>query len=185
MSLGISNFSHSRHQLPPPSPLPPTRRRVPQPNLPLPQSHSSIMPPIPDHSIRVTADRGGTFCDVLASWPSDEPGSVGGRKEIVVKLRGFPLARATFFTRTDPSSSVWTVSQDPSNYKDAPVEGVRRVLEIATGDKYPRGEKLKTDKLGAQLSLFCSSCAPPDIALAILTIRVRPTIYDSRYKRSS
>lgn len=61
---------------------------------------------------------------------------------------------------------VWIVSQDPSNYKDAPVEGVRRVLEIATGDKYPRGEKLKTDKLGAQLSLFCSSCAPPDIALA-------------------
>lgn len=47
-------------------------------------------------------DRGGTFCDVWASVPN-EP-------DIVLKL----------------------LSEDPANYKDAPTEGVRRVLELVT-----------------------------------------------------
>lgn len=41
---------------------------------------------VPDRSIRICADRGGTFCDVHASFP--DPENAGGeRREIVVKLR--------------------------------------------------------------------------------------------------
>ncbi|OCH85181.1 5-oxoprolinase [Obba rivulosa] len=78
---------------------------------------------IPDRSIRICADRGGTFCDVHASYP--DPANPKQRKDIVVKL----------------------LSQDPGNYKDAPTEGIRRVLEIATGEQIPRGEILNTDKI--------------------------------------
>ena len=41
---------------------------------------------VPDRSIRICADRGGTFCDVHASFPDPEL-ATGERKEIVVKLR--------------------------------------------------------------------------------------------------
>ncbi|RPD56857.1 5-oxoprolinase [Lentinus tigrinus ALCF2SS1-7] len=78
---------------------------------------------IPDRSIRICADRGGTFCDVHASFP--DPENPQERKEIVVKL----------------------LSQDPGNYSDAPTEGIRRVLEIVTGEKIPRGSILSTDKI--------------------------------------
>lgn len=43
------------------------------------------------------------------------------------------------------------MSQDPGNYSDAPTEGIRRVLEIVTGTKIPRGKVLNTDKLGVFL----------------------------------
>ncbi|KZT03038.1 5-oxoprolinase [Laetiporus sulphureus 93-53] len=79
--------------------------------------------PVPDRSIRICADRGGTFCDVHASYP--DPENHKERKEVVVKL----------------------LSQDPGNYRDAPTEGIRRILEIATGTKIPRGQTLTTDKI--------------------------------------
>lgn len=41
----------------------------------------------------------------------------------------------------------FAVSQDPANYADAPAEGVRRILEIATGEKYPRNQKINPSKL--------------------------------------
>jgi len=78
---------------------------------------------IPDKSIRICADRGGTFCDVHASYPDAKNPS--RRKDIVVKL----------------------LSQDPANYADAPTEGIRRVLEMVTGKKIPRGDVLNTDKI--------------------------------------
>ncbi|KAF7791591.1 hypothetical protein EIP86_002608 [Pleurotus ostreatoroseus] len=81
------------------------------------------MPEVPDRSIRICADRGGTFCDVFASYP--DPERPGENKEIVVKL----------------------LSQDEANYKDAPTEGIRRVLEIATGNMFERGSVLETDKI--------------------------------------
>ncbi|KAJ5088919.1 Hydantoinaseoxoprolinase N-terminal [Penicillium angulare] len=66
-------------------------------------------------SIKIAIDRGGTFTDCL--------GIVDGRKEeIVVKL----------------------LSQDPANYADAPIEGIRRILEQATGKTFPRDQKLST-----------------------------------------
>ncbi|KAF8664849.1 hypothetical protein AX16_000690 [Volvariella volvacea WC 439] len=78
---------------------------------------------VPDRSIRICADRGGTFCDVHASYP--DPTDPKERKELVVKL----------------------LSQDPNNYQDAPTEGIRRVLEIVTGESIPRGSTLNTDKI--------------------------------------
>ncbi|KAI0338094.1 5-oxoprolinase [Trametopsis cervina] len=81
------------------------------------------MSSVPDRSIRICADRGGTFCDVHASYP--DPDDVTRRKEIVVKL----------------------LSQDNSNYDDAPTEGIRRVLEIVENREIPRGSILQTDKI--------------------------------------
>ncbi|KAF5739275.1 putative 5-oxoprolinase [Tripterygium wilfordii] len=68
--------------------------------------------------LRFCIDRGGTFTDVYA----EIPGHSGGR---VLKL----------------------LSVDPSNYDDAPVEGIRRILEEYTGQKIPRTSKVPTDKI--------------------------------------
>ncbi|EGR45393.1 5-oxo-L-prolinase [Trichoderma reesei QM6a] len=62
--------------------------------------------------IRVSIDRGGTFTDVHASIP--------GRDDIILKL----------------------LSVDPANYQDAPTEGIRRILELVTGEHLPRGQPL-------------------------------------------
>jgi hypothetical protein len=40
------------------------------------------------------------------------------------------------------------LSVDPANYPDAPVEAIRRVLEIATGRSYPRGQKISLRGVG-------------------------------------
>ncbi|MCJ1303994.1 hypothetical protein MMC08_006805, partial [Hypocenomyce scalaris] len=65
--------------------------------------------------IKIAIDRGGTFTDCL--------GMVEGRNNaIIVKL----------------------LSQDPANYADAPIEGIRRILEQATGKSFPRNQKLNT-----------------------------------------
>ncbi|BGO95041.1 hypothetical protein NBRC10512_006494 [Rhodotorula toruloides] len=84
----------------------------------------SILPAytLPDHSIQVAIDRGGTFGGTYrtSSWPLED----GERKEIIFKL----------------------LSVDPSHYADAPTEACRRVLELATGTKIPRGVKLETAK---------------------------------------
>ncbi|KUJ15080.1 uncharacterized protein LY89DRAFT_671471 [Mollisia scopiformis] len=63
-------------------------------------------------SIKIAIDRGGTFTDVWASVP--------GQPDIVLKL----------------------LSVDPSNYADAPSEGIRRVLEQVTGTSIPRNAPL-------------------------------------------
>ncbi|PVD21468.1 hypothetical protein C0Q70_19641 [Pomacea canaliculata] len=63
-------------------------------------------------------DRGGTFTDVWAKCPSG--------KVRVLKL----------------------LSDDPSNYSDAPLEGIRRILQEETGVPYPPGEHLSTQNLG-------------------------------------
>lgn len=64
--------------------------------------------------IQISIDRGGTFTDVHASIP--------GREDIILKV----------------------LSVDPANYNDAPTEGVRRILELATGKPHPRGQPLDT-----------------------------------------
>ena len=48
---------------------------------------------VPDRSIRICADRGGTFCDVHASFP--DPENPQERKDIVVKLREYYTLRGT------------------------------------------------------------------------------------------
>jgi hypothetical protein len=37
----------------------------------------------------------------------------------------------------------------PCSYKDAPTEGIRRILEITTGDSLPRDELIDTSKIGS------------------------------------
>ncbi|KAL3459102.1 5-oxoprolinase [Aspergillus heterothallicus] len=64
--------------------------------------------------IRIAIDRGGTFTDVHAYIPNSS------QKELVFKL----------------------LSVDPRNYKDAPTEGIRRVLETFRGTHIPRDELL-------------------------------------------
>lgn len=71
----------------------------------------------PDAKIRIAIDRGGTFTDCL--------GIIPGKPDILVKL----------------------LSNDPTNYADAPTEGIRRILEIATGETIPRGEKIETSRI--------------------------------------
>ena len=57
---------------------------------------------VPDRSIRICADRGGTFCDVHASFP--DPENAGAeRREIVVKLR-------ESFVSSPPSSPPLSIS---------------------------------------------------------------------------
>jgi 5-oxoprolinase (ATP-hydrolysing) len=73
-------------------------------------------------SIRVCIDRGGTFTDCIGFVPTKEAGKF---KSIVVKL----------------------LSVDPANYPDAPREGIRRILEEATGIKHPRDKPLDTSRL--------------------------------------
>jgi hypothetical protein len=47
----------------------------------------------------------------------------------------------------------YLVSQDPANYRDAPTEGIRRILETVTGEKIERGTILPTNKIGEALIL--------------------------------
>ncbi|KAG2488023.1 hypothetical protein HYH03_013330 [Edaphochlamys debaryana] len=68
-------------------------------------------------------DRGGTFTDVFAEVPDGK----GGTKFRVLKL----------------------LSVDPSNYPDAPREGIRRVLEEVTGVPHPRSQPLDTSRIAS------------------------------------
>ncbi|KAL4873108.1 Hydantoinaseoxoprolinase [Aspergillus spectabilis] len=67
--------------------------------------------------VRIAIDRGGTFTDVWASLP--------GRPDVVLKL----------------------LSVDPTNYADAPTEGIRRVLSLYRGQEIPRGVPLPKEDL--------------------------------------
>ncbi len=68
-------------------------------------------------SFQFAIDRGGTFTDVFAKCPD---GSIK-----VMKL----------------------LSVDPKNYKDAPTEGIRRILEAETGQKMPADQKIDTSRI--------------------------------------
>ena len=70
--------------------------------------------------IRIAIDRGGTFTDCVGN-----PGSGRMEDDIIIKL----------------------LSEDPSNYDDAPLEGIRRLLSTFTGREVPRGEALDTSKI--------------------------------------
>lgn len=41
------------------------------------------------------------------------------------------------------------LSEDPANYKDAPREGIRRVLEEVTGQPHPRDKPLDTSRIAS------------------------------------
>ncbi len=134
------------------------------------------MPPVPDRSIRICADRGGTFCDVHASYP--DPDKSGERKEIVVKLcesNLIAILRATY-------RSWYTVSQDKANYDDAPTEGIRRVLEIVEGRPIPRGTTLQTDKIGmSESNNIVRVIISSDQTIQCVYSRLHSPLYYCRY----
>jgi 5-oxoprolinase (ATP-hydrolysing) len=39
------------------------------------------------------------------------------------------------------------LSVDPTNYKDAPTEGIRRILQEVTGKDIPRQQKIPTEQI--------------------------------------
>ncbi|OCK80115.1 hypothetical protein K432DRAFT_404971 [Lepidopterella palustris CBS 459.81] len=73
-----------------------------------------------ERGIRIAIDRGGTFTDCVGN-----PGTGKMEDDVVIKL----------------------LSVDPSNYDDAPLEGIRRLLSKFTGKEIPRGEPLDTSKI--------------------------------------
>ena len=74
-----------------------------------------------DGKFHFAVDRGGTFTDLHCTLPDGN--------EIVSKL----------------------LSVDPSNYDDAPTEGIRRILDEydPTGREYPRGQVVDTTLIGS------------------------------------
>ncbi|KAH8682020.1 Hydantoinase B/oxoprolinase-domain-containing protein [Xylariales sp. PMI_506] len=72
--------------------------------------------------IKISIDRGGTFCDVIAQ--------INGREPIIFKL----------------------LSEDPANYRDAPTEAIRRVLEIVEGRSIPVHEPLDGSRIGTTVA---------------------------------
>ncbi|KAJ0120466.1 hypothetical protein J7T55_015194 [Diaporthe amygdali] len=71
------------------------------------------MPSIGEEGIRIAIDRGGTFCDFWARIP-------GRQNDLIFKL----------------------LSVCPDKYADAPTEGIRQILEKATGKSIAKGELL-------------------------------------------
>ncbi|KAI5807475.1 Hydantoinase B/oxoprolinase-domain-containing protein [Peziza echinospora] len=70
--------------------------------------------------IRIAIDRGGTFTDCVGN-----PGTGKLEDDVIIKL----------------------LSVDPQNYDDAPLEGIRRLLERFTGESIPRGQAIDTSKI--------------------------------------
>lgn len=84
--------------------------------------------------IRIAVDRGGTFTDCIGN-------SGSGRQEddVVIKL----------------------LSVDPENYPDAPLEGIRRLLEVLEKRQIPRGAPLDISgvssiRMGTTLATNCA-----------------------------
>ena len=74
-------------------------------------------------------DRGGTFCDVYCSRD--------GHEDIILKVRSL----YAFLLRLQ------LLSVDPANYRDAPTEGIRRCLELCTGQKIPKTDKISLENV--------------------------------------
>lgn len=84
--------------------------------------------------IRIAIDRGGTFTDCIGN-----PGTGRLEDDVVIKL----------------------LSVDPKNYPDAPLEGVRRLLEILQSKTIPRGTPLDISgvssiRMGTTLATNCA-----------------------------
>lgn len=79
-----------------------------------------LPPPAIKAGIEIAIDRGGTFTDCIAT-------GIPGREDIVVKL----------------------LSVDPGNYDDAPTEGIRRILELVSGEKLSRGVPIDTSQIAS------------------------------------
>ena len=89
-----------------------------------------------DDKFHFSIDRGGTFTDIYCTLPSDnllssKKDNDGKNRNIAIKL----------------------LSVDPSNYPDAPTEGIRRILEKydkeTSSSLYARNNPLPTHRIGS------------------------------------
>ncbi|KAF5013268.1 hypothetical protein FDECE_697 [Fusarium decemcellulare] len=119
---------------------------------------------IPSSPVRVAIDRGGTFTDVIVLYAD-------GRE------RAFKL-----------------LSRDPSNYRDAPIEALRRILEEVDGQSIPKGVPLDLTSIAKDLLKIGNQSRPDMFALnvqrpellytKVVEVPERVTLYDSTaYKR--
>ena len=121
---------------------------------------------------RFAIDRGGTFTDVYCEVLDDD----GTVRQRVVKL----------------------LSEDPMNYKDAPTEGIRRILESETGIAHLRDKKIDTSlieylRMGTTVATNallerkgdrCALLTTKGFAdLQIIGNQSRPKIFDLQIKR--
>jgi 5-oxoprolinase (ATP-hydrolysing) len=79
-------------------------------------------------SFRFSIDRGGTFTDVYTEIKTLP--ETGDDLEHIVETKVLKL-----------------LSVDPSNYPDAPREGIRRIIEQETGIPHPRDVPLDTSRI--------------------------------------
>lgn len=70
---------------------------------------------------RFSIDRGGTFTDIYCEVQFDD----GRVEEVEAKL----------------------LSEDPAHYSDAPLEGIRRIMEQKMGCKIPTTKDIDTSKI--------------------------------------
>jgi len=79
-------------------------------------------------SFRFSIDRGGTFTDVYA------------------EIRTFP-DKGDDLDPIVETKVLKLLSVDPSNYPDAPREGIRRIIEQESGIPHPRDVPLDTSRI--------------------------------------
>ncbi|AET40439.1 5-oxoprolinase Ecym_6035 [Eremothecium cymbalariae DBVPG len=122
--------------------------------------------------IRIAIDRGGTFTDCIGTR-----GSGKAEDDTIIKL----------------------LSVDPKNYPDAPLEGIRRLLEIFRKKKIPRGHQLdisdvESIRMGTTLATNCvlerngEKCALVTTRgfkdALLIRDQTRPKIFDLAIRRS-
>ncbi|SCU86070.1 LAMI_0D00276g1_1 [Lachancea mirantina] len=121
--------------------------------------------------IRIAIDRGGTFTDCIGN-----PGSGNPDEDVVIKL----------------------LSVDSKNYPDAPLEGIRRLLEIFQKKSIPRGVPLDLSgveslRMGTTLATNCALERNGERCVFVTTKgfkdclligdQTRPKIFDLAIKR--
>lgn len=124
-------------------------------------------------AIRIAVDRGGTFTDCIAN-----PGTNKQEDDVVIKL----------------------LSVDPKNYPDAPLEGIRRLLETIQDKQIPRGTPLdvsgvKSIRMGTTLATNCALERNGERCAFVTTKgfkdalligdQTRPDIFDLNIKKNS
>ncbi|QLL32484.1 hypothetical protein HG536_0C06540 [Torulaspora globosa] len=123
------------------------------------------------NKIRIAVDRGGTFTDCIGNR-----GSGKQEDDVIIKL----------------------LSVDPKNYPDAPLEGIRRLLEVVEEKKIPRGTPLDISnvssiRMGTTLATNCAlerngeSCAFVTTRgfkdILVIGDQSRPNIFDLNIKK--
>ena len=96
------------------------------------------MAPPPDHSLRFAVDRGGTFTDVVVTYPAPSSSSLPPSPS------PSPSPSTPLSTSPHRRLALKLLSVDPSSYADAPREGIRRLLEAVTGVPHPASAPLST-----------------------------------------